>query len=149
MDVQGYLDASPCLVAITGLSIEGGHDTVQRWLVPTEFMPKIHIGNIKQSNKPGMCRTELFLENKISIGRLVTREERLHETLLGFFTTNPTTAVGIGKVPVNPAPYLRQVGEYKRLAESEFDRILSTGARSDRSSMAVGDEDEDEEMEGA
>lgn len=152
MDVQEYLEGSPCLVVITAYSYEDGHDTVQRWVVPSEFMPKLQLGNMKTGTK-GKFRTELLLENKMSIGRWVTREHELHETLFGFSTTNPTAAIGSGKVPVNPAPYLRQVGEYKRIAEYEFDRIVS-GVRKPWGSTAVGrdgdeHEDEDENMEKA
>ena len=158
-NVQRYIQASPCLLVVSSFANELCHATPQRWVIPSVHMPKFHAWQqkVKQDklNKPEMKdvddkkRLLLLLEGGISIARFVTGREDLRATILSFLDRAATT-VGLGKIEVEDTqPYLRTVGEYKRLGELNFHRILRGAQGLRQSATATGGEDGQETDEEA
>jgi hypothetical protein len=133
-DVRGYVRGSPCLLVVTTYADELCHLTAQRWVIPSAYMPQfqvfyergnqVKLDNPNNKSKDAAGRLKLLLAGGISIGRFTTADEDLHTTIYSFLKQK-TTTIGIDAVEVEDTkPYLKTVGEYKRLGEQNFHQIL-------------------------
>lgn len=121
--VELYRRAHPCLVVCHAEAKELGHKAVQRWVVPSEFMPMIQVGDLKAEAR----RAPLIMEQQRDIEQFIVAEARLHATVYEFLSGKEVIHVGFDRVAVNPAIYLKTIRDYKALGESEFDRCRGPG----------------------
>jgi hypothetical protein len=119
--VEHYRNAHPCIVVLTGLAKEVGHLNTQRWVVPSEFMPMIQVGDLKSK----FARAPLIMEGQHSIEEFIVPERLIHRTILQFLCPNELIYVGFSRNAVSPKTYRKTVGHYKAIGESKFERCAA------------------------
>ncbi|KAK5055139.1 hypothetical protein LTR84_012887 [Exophiala bonariae] len=118
-EVQAYLTAHPCIVVCSSLVKEEAHKLLHRWVVPSEFMPPVHVGELRKDNR--MRKGPLFLEQGHGIEEFVVAEAELHRNILQFFNGEESIQIGLGAVVIKqPRSYLKTIGDYKKRAEADF-----------------------------
>lgn len=118
-EVEHYRNAHPCIMVLSSLVKELGHKIVQRWVVPSEFMPMVQVGGLKGSNRKAL----LFLEQQHDIEQFTVPEENIHAAIYQFFSTEELIRIGFGQTAVNPCPYLKTIGAYKEIGELNFGNV--------------------------
>jgi hypothetical protein len=117
--VEHYRNAHPCIVVCSAQPKEQSHTMVQRWVVPSEFMPMIQLGDLKFDGG----RAPLIMEQQRDIEEFIVSEAKLHETIYEFFSGKETIHVGFASVPVQSRAYLKSIRDYKKSGEVNFKRM--------------------------
>ncbi|KIY02418.1 uncharacterized protein Z520_02557 [Fonsecaea multimorphosa CBS 102226] len=115
--VELYRTAHPCLVACSALPTELAHMAVQQWIVPSEFMPMIQIGDLIGEGR----RAPLILKGQHDIEEFIVTQGSLHATVYEFFSGKDTIHIGFHQVPVKPRAYLKTIRDYKTVGEQKFE----------------------------
>ncbi|KAK5198017.1 hypothetical protein LTR92_002262 [Exophiala xenobiotica] len=115
--VEHYRNAHPCIVVLSHFPKELGHLNVQRWVVPSEFMPMVQVGDLKAESR----RAPLIMKQQHDIEQFIVPEADLHATVYQFLSREELIHVGLEQMAVNPRSYLKSIGAYKKVGESEFE----------------------------
>lgn len=122
-EVRHYRDAHPCLVVCTAFPREMNHLQDQRWVVPSECMPEVQVGEVKQ---PGSTRKmALFLRDKKAPEVFHVNDSDLHATIQQFVLGSRNVTIGFGKAEVQKAAYLKNIGDYKFSCDVNFEKCIS------------------------
>jgi hypothetical protein len=117
-EVELYKDAHPCLVVCSPFPKEIAHEIVQHWLVPSELMPMVQLGNLKREFRKG----PLILPGQEDIEEFITPQDSLFFQVYEFLSgENEVEIGGFGNVSVNPRNYLKTMREYKMSGEINFE----------------------------
>ncbi len=134
-DIKTYLQASPSLVVLAPYPKELAHEIVQRWVIPTEILPSVHLGNLKGRG----VRASLLLGNNagtnadgIAIERLAIAETALLDEVYKFLEDTSTVTVGTCTREFDPRVMRKTVGEVKRTGEAELEKCCGVGWSQDR-----------------
>ncbi|KAJ9502666.1 hypothetical protein H2202_001788 [Exophiala xenobiotica] len=119
--VEHYRNAHPCIAVLSSLPKELAHLTVQRWVVPSEFMPMVQVGDLKAASS----KAPLIMEGQHDIEQFIVTEANLHHTIYEFLSGKDLIHVGFYAVAVNPKDYLKTIGRYKEVGKSKFEECAS------------------------
>lgn len=125
-EVDFVRTAHPCLVICTSLPREMSEFQTTRWLVPSEFMPKVQVGQYKKHGN----KAPLFLEDKQSVQKFRVTNSQMHSALWEFVSGKEEISIGYKKVKVKPAAYLKSMRSYKISSDVNFD--ITIGGRNAR-----------------
>lgn len=124
-EIESIEYAHPCLVICYHLAREIEHLSQTTWLVPSNLIPKVSVGKMKSTGQGRKFRCPLFLADKSSIDQFAVNNSVLHQTISAFLKGQAAVEVGIGAVPVDPAPYLKTFREYRTSSERDYERCFS------------------------
>lgn len=118
LGVQNQRNAGPVLTFPLALPKEIAHLQKAMWIIPSEFMPKFHIGRHKIT-----VRSPLFFKDQHAVDEFAVDMPDIHSTIFQFFGIHPVN-IGLGKVQVDRKPYLRTVGEWRRMMDVWYDPMF-------------------------
>ena len=111
--------APPSLLICTPLAREESDYMTQRWVVPSGFMPKVHVGQVKQPSVNHFA-FPLLLNQQLDIENFLVAEHELYDTVYKFLSGSPTVTVGLGEIEVETKSYLRLTRDAKAIGEKDF-----------------------------
>lgn len=123
-EVARQAAAPPCLLIGTPLPREFGERTAYRWVVPSEFFSKVHVGRIKFGASHSHQAMPMILAGQTDIENFIVNEEDLYDAIYPFVQGNSTIKMGLGQIEISTKGYIRTVGQFKHVGEAEFAKVV-------------------------